>query len=464
MVDPKVLPMGGSAAKKQPSRRSGVDALAAGAARASGERAKRRRTPLLVDPSRVDSSPVDSSRVDSSGDAIGSRPTLSSVDSSGAVRAHRPRPVPKSRPVPTAKAERGSGAYPRQQANRPKRSAFAAEAAAPSSTAGSVSAQVAAVSGVPGTAPISHSKAGSGLDELLRMAIATMRSAAEIAGLSGDDVERRVAATLAFVRRRLTGDFTVDEYGFDEDLTEHIYLPLLRPLYKSWFRVEVRGIENIPSAGGALVVANHSGTVAFDALMTQLAVHDEHPAGRHLRLLAADLVFQAPFIGEMARKSGSTLAANPDAERLLASGELAGVWPEGFKGVGKPFSERYKLQRFGRGRFVSAALRTGAPIVPCSIVGAEEIYPILGNLKTLARLTGAPYVPVTPTFPLLGPLGLIPLPSKWIIEFGAPVDTAVLGPQAADDPMLVFDLTDQVRETIQQTLYALLMQRRSVFF
>ena len=181
-------------------------------------------------------------------------------------------------------------------------------------------------------------------------------------------------------------------------------------------------------------------------------------------MLAADLVFRTPIIGEVARKSGSTLAANPDAERLLASGELAGVWPEGFKGVGKPFSERYKLQRFGRGGFVSAALRTGAPIVPCSIVGAEEIYPMLGNLKTVARVIGAPYIPVTPTFPLLGLLGLIPLPSKWIIEFGAPVDTAALGPQAADDPMVVFDLTDQVRETIQQTLYALLMQRRSVFF
>jgi len=454
MVDPKILPTGGSAAKKRSSRRSGVDALAAGAARASGERAKRRRTPLLVDPSDVD--PTD--------DGMRSRPALSSVDSSGAVRAHRPRPVPTSRPLPTAKATRGSGTYPQQEPRRPKRSAFATVAVTPPSAEGSPTARVAGVSAGPVTAPLSHTKAGSGLDELLRMAIATMRSAAEIAGLSGDDVERRVAATLAFVRRRLTGDFTVDEYGFDEDFTEHIYLPLLRPLYKSWFRVEVRGIENIPSTGGALVVANHSGTVAFDALMTQLAVHDEHPARRHLRMLAADLVFQAPFIGEIGRKSGSTLAANPDAERLLASGELAGVWPEGFKGVGKPFSERYKLQRFGRGGFVSAALRTGAPIVPCSIVGAEEIYPILGNLKTLARLTGAPYVPVTPTFPLLGPLGLIPLPSKWIIEFGAPVDTAVLGPQAADDPMLVFDLTDQVRETIQQTLYALLMQRRSVFF
>jgi 1-acyl-sn-glycerol-3-phosphate acyltransferase len=140
------------------------------------------------------------------------------------------------------------------------------------------------------------------------------------------------------------------------------------------------------------------------------------------------------------------------------------VWPEGFKGIGKPFSERYQLQRFGRGGFVSAALRTGTPIVPCAIVGAEEIYPILGNMPTLARLLGLPYAPVTPTWPWLGPLGLVPLPSKWLIEFGAPVPTDGFGDNPADDPMLVFDLTDQVRQTIQQTLYALLVQRRSVFF
>jgi 1-acyl-sn-glycerol-3-phosphate acyltransferase len=303
----------------------------------------------------------------------------------------------------------------------------------------------------------------SGLEELVHVAVSVLRLAAEASGLSGQDVEHQVADTLAFLRRRLTGDYTVDEFGFDEDFTEHAYLPLLRPLYRSWFRVEVRGIEHIPLEGGALVVANHSGTVALDSLMTQVAVHDEHPGHRHLRMLGADLVFQTPVIGDIARKSGSTLAANSDAERLLASGELTGVWPEGFKGVGKPFSERYKLQRFGRGGFVAAALRTGAPIIPCSIVGAEEIYPILGNLKTVARLIGAPYVPITPTFPLLGPLGLIPLPSKWIIEFGAPVDTASLGPSAADDPMLVFDLTDQVRETIQHSLYQLLLQRKGVF-
>ena len=421
MADPKVVPLqGGSAASKGRSRGSGADMLTAGAARASGERAKRRRTPLLTD---------------ASGDEIGPRPVLSAVDVT-APSVHRPRPVPKSGRVLTAKAAR-------------------------SSVTTSPSARVTAMTAKPSP---TTARVGAGVDELVTFAIATLRRAAAASGFSGDDIERQVAATLAFVRRRLSGNYTVDDFGFDEDFTENAYLPLLRPLYKSWFRVEVRGIENIPSAGGALIVANHSGTVALDSLMTQVAVHDEHPDHRFLRMLGADLVFKTPIVGAVARKSGCTLAANPDAERLLASGELVGVWPEGFKGVGKPFSERYKLQRFGRGGFVAAALRTSVPIVPCSIVGAEEIYPILGNLKTVARLVGVPYIPVTPTFPLLGPLGLVPLPSKWIIEFGAPVETAVLGRQAADDPMVVFDLTDRVRETIQQTLYSLLLQRRSVFF
>jgi len=277
--------------------------------------------------------------------------------------------------------------------------------------------------------------------------------------------ERRLAGGLAFLRRRVTGDYEVDDFGFDPDLTEHVLLPPLRPLYDKWFRVETRGLDNVPDAGGALLVANHSGTIPIDAVMTALALLDHHPAHRHLRLLGADLVFTLPLVAPLARKGGNTLACNADAERLLSSGELVGVFPEGFKGIGKPFSERYKLQRFGRGGFVSAALRTGTPIIPCSIVGAEEIYPMVGNAKTLARLLGLPYLPITPTFPLLGPLGAVPLPSKWIIEFGEPIDTASLGgAAAAEDPMLVFNLTDQVRETIQSTLYTLLMQRRSVFF
>ena len=379
MPDARVIPIGGD---DRPRRTAAADAVAAGASRASGERARRRSgSPLL-------------GGTPAPGEAAApARPARRRT----AKKAAPPPATPPPEPVETVLDEPETGAPP-------------------------------------ASAPV--------LPEW----------------------ERKVAATLAFVRRRLTGDVEVDEFGFDPELTDHVLLALLRPLYEHYFRVEVRGIENVPAEGGALVVANHSGTVPLDSLMTQIALLDHHPAHRHLRMLGADLVFQTPVISELARKSGTTLACNADAERLLGKGELVGVWPEGFKGIGKPFSERYKLQRFGRGGFVSAALKAGVPIVPCSIIGAEEIYPILGNVKTLARLLGLPYVPVTPTFPWLGPLGAIPLPSKWIIEFGEPVATDGYGAGSADDPMLVFNLTDQVRETIQHTLYRLLMARRSIFF
>ncbi|MER7310886.1 MULTISPECIES: lysophospholipid acyltransferase family protein [Streptomyces] len=283
-------------------------------------------------------------------------------------------------------------------------------------------------------------------------------------GSGRGDWDRRIASGLAFLRRRVTGDYEVDEFGYDQELTDQVLMSLLRPLADTYFRVEVKGVENIPSEGGALIVSNHSGTLPLDGLMLQVAVHDHHPAGRHLRLLAADLVFMLPVVNELARKAGHTLACAEDAERLLERGEVVGVMPEGFKGLGKPFGDRYKLQRFGRGGFVSTALRAGVPIVPCSVVGAEEIYPMIGNSRTLARILGLPYFPVTPTFPWLGPLGAVPLPTKWTIQFGEPIPTDGFPPEAAEDPMLMFNLTDQVREQIQHTLYKLLVQRRSVFF
>ena len=275
-------------------------------------------------------------------------------------------------------------------------------------------------------------------------------------------LETDLEQLLAFLRRRSTGDYAIDDFGFDADLTESVLIPMMRPLYDRWWRVEQKGLEHIPSEGAALLVSNHSGTLPFDALMMKLGVFEG--AGRHCRLLAADLALRLPLIGELARKSGNTLACEPDTVRLLDAGELVGVFPEGFKGIGKPFRERYKLQRFGRGGFVEMALRTGAPIIPVSIIGAEEIYPIVANLKPLARLLGFPYFPVTPTFPWLGLLGGIPLPSKWLIEYGEPIQTKPFGPDAAMDPMFLFNMTDQVREGIQQMLYRNLMARRNVFF
>jgi 1-acyl-sn-glycerol-3-phosphate acyltransferase len=300
-------------------------------------------------------------------------------------------------------------------------------------------------------------------DEPVRDEPRPRRRRVVVAAAPEPPAEPEVEGWLEFARRRLAGDYGVDDFGFDPELTDRVLLAAVRPLYRSWFRVEVSGLENVPSQAGALVVANHSGTIALDSVMTQVALRDEHPAHRHLRMLGANLVFQTPFIGEIARKAGHTLACHPDAERLLTAGELVGVWPEGFKGIGKPFSQRYKLQRFGRGGFVSAALRTGVPIIPTAIVGAEEIYPMIGNARLVARLLGLPYFPLTPTFPWLGPLGLVPLPSKWLIHFGEPIPTDHIPPGAADDPMVVFNLTDQVREQIQQSLYRLLVKRPSAF-
>lgn len=265
------------------------------------------------------------------------------------------------------------------------------------------------------------------------------------------------------LKDRINGDYEVDDFGFDPEFTDRVLLQLVRPLYRHWFRVDVTGIGNIPAASGALVVANHSGTIAVDSVMTQVAVHDEHPARRNLRMLGANLVFQTPFLGDLARRAGHTLACHADAERLLSSGEVVGVWPEGFKGIGKPFAERYRLQRFGRGGFVSAAIRTQTPIIPAAIVGAEEIYPMVANASVLARMLGLPYFPITPTFPALGPLGLVPLPSKWLIHFDEPISTDHLPPGAADDPAVLFELTDQVRERIQRKLYDLLAERGSAF-
>ncbi|MGW0564235.1 lysophospholipid acyltransferase family protein [Streptomyces sp. NPDC003016] len=356
------------------------------------------------------------------------------------------------------------GDEPRTRRPRPKSKDAVSSASAAAASKGARGKRPPGRKGGP-LAPVPEQPAGPGdaVDaETAETAVTPEEPKADPGGGGGWD--RRIAGGLAFLRRRLTGDYEVDEFGYDEELTDKVLMSMIRPLYEKYFRVEVKGIENIPSEGGVLIVANHSGTLPLDGLMLQAAVHDNHPAGRNLRLLAADLVFMLPVVNELARKAGHTLACAEDAEELLRRGEAVGVMPEGFKGIGKPFGERYKLQRFGRGGFVSTALRAGAPIVPCSIVGAEEIYPMIGNARTLARVLGIPYFPITPTFPWLGPLGAVPLPTKWTIQFGEPIPTEGYPAEAAEDPMLMFNLTDQVREQIQHTLYKLLVQRRSVFF
>jgi len=272
----------------------------------------------------------------------------------------------------------------------------------------------------------------------------------------------RLAGVAEFARRRLEGDYEVDKFGFDPELNSAVLMPAALALYRNWFQIQMRGVEHIPATGAALVVANHSGVLPVDAVMLQAGIFAEHPQARNLRVLSADMVYAVPGLATLARLSGHTRADPAEAQRLLDTGHLVGVFPEGFKGIGKPFSERYRLQRFGRGGFARSALQAGAPIVPCAIVGAEEIYPMLGNSEGLARALNLPYFPLTPLFPWLGPLGAVPLPSKWIIEFCEPISTAEhVAPEP--DEAFVAKLADEVRDIIQEKLDELVIERGPAF-
>lgn len=251
----------------------------------------------------------------------------------------------------------------------------------------------------------------------------------------------------------------VDDFGRDPRATAR-WEWLFEFLYTRWFRVHATGLEHIPSRGRALLVANHAGTLPYDSAMVMHAVRRDHPARRDVRPLVEDTVFHLPWLGPLMSRIGGVRADPANAERLLRNGELVAVFPEGEKGMGKLWKHRYQLQRFGRGGFVRLALRTGTPIIPVAVVGAEEAAPMLGKVTWFAKDIGIPWVPITPTFPWFGFAGLLPLPSKWLVQFGAPIDLGA-GPESANDRLLVHRLADQVRTQIQDMLQALLKHRTS---
>jgi 1-acyl-sn-glycerol-3-phosphate acyltransferase len=261
---------------------------------------------------------------------------------------------------------------------------------------------------------------------------------------------------------RLDGRYTEDEWGFDEDFARAVE-PLFDFLYDQWWRVHATGVAKVPAHGRVLLAGNHAGILPWDATMMSIALLREHPLPRYPRFLVLDWAFQLPWVSTAIRKVGGVVASPYNALRLLDDDQLVAVFPEGVKGTGKPFSERYRLQRFGRGGFVELALRTGAPIVPVAVVGSEEIYPMLGQSALAARVLRAPYFPLTPTFPWLGPLGMVPLPSKWRIEFCDPIPTEAYGPDAVNDRALVLELSERVRSTIQQKVYENLVERGGAF-
>jgi 1-acyl-sn-glycerol-3-phosphate acyltransferase len=255
----------------------------------------------------------------------------------------------------------------------------------------------------------------------------------------------------------------VDDFGLDPAVEER-FRPVAEFLTRRYFRTRVEGIEHIPNTGRCIVVANHSGTLPLDGLVLRALMRLEHPRRRDLRWLAEDFLFYLPFAGVFMNRVGAVRACQENAERLLRKEALVAVFPEGLQGIRKLFRERYQLQRFGRGGYVKLALRMQAPLVPCAIVGAEETNPLLYRFEALAGLFGLPYIPVTPTFPLLGPVGLLPAPARFRVMFGQPIPLSSYGPEAAEDHLLVSRLSERVRSTIQSMLDSGLRERRSVWF
>jgi 1-acyl-sn-glycerol-3-phosphate acyltransferase len=251
-----------------------------------------------------------------------------------------------------------------------------------------------------------------------------------------------------------------DAWGYDARFAR-AFQPFLDALYDRWWRVTATGTEHVPATGRALIAANHAGVVPWDGTMITTAIRRH--TGRDARSLVLNWAFELPWASTAIRRSGGVPASPENARRLLAEDHLVLVFPEGAKGISKPYSQRYRLERFGRGGFVETALRTGAPIVPCAVVGSEEIHPKIAEAPGVAKLLRMPYLPITPTFPLLGPLGAVPLPSRWRIEFCAPVDLSAYGPDAASDRRLVLDLSDTIREQIQAKVYENLIKREGAF-
>lgn len=235
--------------------------------------------------------------------------------------------------------------------------------------------------------------------------------------------------------------------------------PLLEFLWSRYFRVKLLGIENVPDTGPALLVGNHSGGIPYDGALLLHGIHRDHPRHRRIRPLVANFAFRAGWMANVVARIGGVPASRENAMPLLASGQLVAVFPEGLKGVGKLYRERYRMARFGRGGFVRLAAEAGVPLIPVAIVGAEEIHPVIGKITRLAEPLGLPYIPITPTFPWLGPLGLLPVPSKWTIQIGP----AIAPPQPGDKSGLI-QVAESVRGAIDTMIADLLIQRRSILF
>jgi 1-acyl-sn-glycerol-3-phosphate acyltransferase len=254
------------------------------------------------------------------------------------------------------------------------------------------------------------------------------------------------------------GELGVDPFGYDPEVVKYAAIPV-RWLYESYFRVETFGLERVPD-GKVLLVANHSGQLPFDGLMIGSAFILERDPPRIVRAMVEKWVPKLPFVSVFMARVGQIVGTPDNCRRLLDAGDAILVFPEGARGISKTYDRRYRLERFGTG-FMRLALEARCPIVPVAVIGAEEQAPAFYNSKTLAKAIGAPAFPVTPTFPLLGPLGLMPLPVKYRIYFGDPMTFDGAGDEEDE---FILARVEKVRKAIESMLERGLAERPGVFF
>ena len=255
----------------------------------------------------------------------------------------------------------------------------------------------------------------------------------------------------------------VDEWGRSER-TRTLARALYEPLYSKWFRAEWQGLEKIPREGGALLVANHAGAIPSDAPVIMHGIEKE--LGRPVYGMADYFFRTVPVVGTLWARAGGVSARPANAYRLLREQQqLALVFPEGTKGPSKSFTDRYQLRRFGRGGFVEIAMRAGVPVIPIAVVGSEEAMPVLMRLPAVSRALGLPYFPITANLLAFGPLGIVlPFPAKFKLRVLDPIEFGVAPDQERYSKSRIMEESERVRSELQEAIYDMLRDRRSVWF
>jgi len=251
----------------------------------------------------------------------------------------------------------------------------------------------------------------------------------------------------------------VDDFGLDEKYLDALSL-WFKFLCKVYWRAEIEGMENVPRSGAAILTANHRGFMPFDGVVHRTSIKEA--TGRQVRFLVIPSLFKFPFLSDFLIKQGGVVASQLNTARLFQRGELVGIFPEGINGAFRMYKGAYQLGNMGRDAFAKMAIEHQVPIIPATVVGHVEIFPILGkmNISSLVRFTGWPFIPITPTFPLLP----APLPTKWHLRYLEPVSVAPLTPEDANDRRKVRAFSEHIKAIMQKSIDEMLLRRKHIFF